>query len=316
MSDRLFRKYQFKEYLNASHSITINGKQGKVHPHTWEFVLDIMIVKKEFTEFNYYEKVINDFFDIYQNNTINAIEPFDLIIPTLENLTEYFGDELRKQLRKSGGELIEIVGSETPTRSYIIDYSNDSDYIRNISEETADSMKNIIDRMLDAAEVPSENMSPLPTPTVRELPLVAAKEIPNTTTEAVKKSEQNTNEKSLESPSSVYGSFRDFDIPISADDSFDDKKISFDNTQKTKPNAKHTISNISSSKKFVKKSGFDKENKCFESFDYGTAEIVPDDKTFVRTVDSFGDLDKVLDDCHKSSDVSTMIDDFLDVIDK
>ncbi len=57
----------------------------------------------------------------------------------------------------------------------------------------------------------------------------------------------------------------------------------------------------------------DKANK---DFDYGTAEIIPDDKTFLRTVDSFGDLDKVLDDCHKSSDVSTMIDDFLDVIDK
>ncbi len=200
MSDRLFRKYQFKEYLNASHSITINGKQGKVHPHTWEFVLDIMIVKKEFTEFNYYEKVINDFFDIYQNNTINAIEPFDLIIPTLENLTEYFGDELRKQLRKSGGELIEIVGSETPTRSYIIDYSNDSDYIRNISEETADAMKNIIDRMLDAAEEPSENMNPLPAPAVRELPLVAAKEIPQATTETIKESDQIIN-KPIESPS-------------------------------------------------------------------------------------------------------------------
>lgn len=155
-------------------------------------------------------------------------------------------------------------------------------------------------------------MNPLPAPAVRELPLVAAKEIPQATTETIKESDQIIN-KPIESPSSISDSFRDFDIPISADDSFDDKKISFDNTKKAKLKEKHPISNISSSKKFVKESGLDKANK---DFDYGTAEIIPDDKTFLRTVDSFGDLDKVLDDCHKSSDVSTMIDDFLDVIDK
>ena len=149
MEDRFFRKYRFKVYLNASHSISINGQQGNVHPHTWEFGLDILIVRREFMEFNIFENAINGFFDKYQNCTLNDREPFNLIIPTLENITEYFGDQLREVIHKTGGELMQLEGSETPTRSYVIDYSNDSDYIRHVSRQSAKSMDLMIDHMLD-----------------------------------------------------------------------------------------------------------------------------------------------------------------------
>ena len=149
MEDRFFRKYRFKVYLNASHSISIKGLQGNVHPHTWEFGLDILIVRKEFMEFNFFENAINGFFNKYQNITLNYVEPFNLIIPTLENITEYFGEQLRTVIHDTGGELLQLEGSETPTRSYVIDYSNDSDYISHISRQSAQSMDQMIDRMLD-----------------------------------------------------------------------------------------------------------------------------------------------------------------------
>jgi 6-pyruvoyltetrahydropterin/6-carboxytetrahydropterin synthase len=80
---------------------------------------------------------------------LNELEPFNLIIPTLENITEYFGDQLREVIHRTGGELMQLEGSETPTRSYVIDYSNDSDYIRHVSRQSAESMDSMIDRMLD-----------------------------------------------------------------------------------------------------------------------------------------------------------------------
>ena len=67
----------------------------------------------------------------------------------LENITEYFGEQLRTVIHDTGGELLLLEGSETPTRSYVIDYSNDSDYISHISRQSAQSMDQMIDRMLD-----------------------------------------------------------------------------------------------------------------------------------------------------------------------
>ena len=56
---------------------------------------------------------------------------------------------LREVIHKTGGELMQLEGSETPTRSYVIDYSNDSDYIRHVSRQSAKSMDLMIDHMLD-----------------------------------------------------------------------------------------------------------------------------------------------------------------------
>ncbi len=147
--NHFFRKYKFKVYLNASHRISINGKQGNIHPHTWEFGLEILILRREFMEFNTYEKGINQFFDQYQNTTLNDHKPFDVTIPTLENITEYFGEQLRGIIRQTGGELVVLEGSETPTRSYVIDYSQDFEYVENVEKQSKENVNNVLDKMLD-----------------------------------------------------------------------------------------------------------------------------------------------------------------------
>lgn len=152
MNYRLFQKYQFKCYLNGGHYIIIDGRQGQVHPHTWEFVLTILIQKEEFLEFNVFEKAIEIFFAKYQNQTLNLIRPFDQIMPTLENMVEYFGRELRHVMRATGGELVSIEGSETPTRSYIISYENSSEYMENIDRYTQDAVSKMFDKIIEDAE--------------------------------------------------------------------------------------------------------------------------------------------------------------------
>jgi len=149
MEEKLLRKYVFKFYLNGSHSIIINGKAGEVHPHTWEIILRVVMQKSEFVQFSVYEKIVNEFFSQYQNRTLNEVKPFDLMIPTLENMVEYFGQKLRQLLRDAGGELEEIEGSETPTRSYVISYAADSDYLVGVRQNAERAVSDILDRMLD-----------------------------------------------------------------------------------------------------------------------------------------------------------------------
>ncbi len=152
MEQQLLRKYIFKFYLNGSHSIVINGNKGDVHPHTWEIVLEVVLQRSEFVQFSVYEKVVELFFSRYQNRTLNEVKPFDLIVPTLENMVEYFGEELRKLLRSEGGDLAKIEGSETPTRSYVISYTKDSEYLTGIRRNSERAVSDILDRMLDSWE--------------------------------------------------------------------------------------------------------------------------------------------------------------------
>lgn len=149
MDSRLFFKYRFKFYLNASHSILINGRQGQVHPHTWEITLDFLVPRTDFVEFNAYERELTSFFAKYQNVTLNDVEPFDTIMPTLETMVEYFGNEIKVILHGMGCELVQIEGSETPTRSYIVSYIGTSDYFKSIGEDSELALSEVLDRMLD-----------------------------------------------------------------------------------------------------------------------------------------------------------------------
>lgn len=149
MENKLFREYHFKFYLNANHSIVIDGKQGQTHPHTWEFGLRILIQREGFVEFNVFEKEVERFFEQYQNTNLNAQSPFDITTPILENMVEYFGEEIRHLIKEIGGELIQIEGSETPTRSYCISYEQDPEYLRGLEKLSRESISAVLDRLLD-----------------------------------------------------------------------------------------------------------------------------------------------------------------------
>ena len=156
MQSRLYREYKFKFYLNSGHSILIDGHQGAVHPHTWEFTLRILIQKEGFVEFNVFEKASNLFFEKYQNQTLNNVKPFDTLMPTLENMVDYFGEQLRSIIRAVGGELMEIEGSETPTRSYLVSYEKDSEFLEHIEMSTQKTISRIMESFLDGIEDDSE----------------------------------------------------------------------------------------------------------------------------------------------------------------
>ena len=149
LAPRLYREYRIKSYLNMNHYIVINGKNGETHPHTWEFVFTIVTRVDEFVQFSTFERVIEAFLDIYQNKVMNEIDPFTVINPTVENVSEYFANELRNQLREKGGQLVSLEGSETPTRAYILNFEKDEKFIDEFEEIKSERLSNIVDQIVD-----------------------------------------------------------------------------------------------------------------------------------------------------------------------
>ena len=148
-----YSQYKFKFYLNANHAIYLNGVLGQNHPHTWEITLDTVKVSCGFVQFDFIEKSVEEFFEGFQDADINTIEPFTVTNPTLENLCGFFKNELEKLLGIHGWLLSRIEVSETPTRSYIIDRSDEIDKLNasdKEAQEASRSIDNTADEILDA----------------------------------------------------------------------------------------------------------------------------------------------------------------------
>ncbi|MFG6384793.1 MAG: 6-carboxytetrahydropterin synthase [Lachnospiraceae bacterium] len=147
--EKLYREYCLKSYLNMNHSIIINGKQGQIHPHTWEFLTKIIVAGNVFIEFRTFETLLEQYLEKYQNQILNTIEPFDIIVPTIENVTDYFYDELQLLLRENGGELVSLEGSETPTRSYIVSNREEPEFIERIGNMQSQQISGVIEYIVD-----------------------------------------------------------------------------------------------------------------------------------------------------------------------
>lgn len=140
-----YSQYKYNFYLNASHSIYIDGNLGERHPHTWQISLYLVNCKDDFMKFHEVEHMIEDYLGQYQESYLNEQPPFDTMNPTLENMAHCFMEELQKKLNRLNWVIFTMEMSETPTRSYII--SNVENNIiqevenRNIAEEILQSQK-------------------------------------------------------------------------------------------------------------------------------------------------------------------------------
>ncbi len=116
-----YRLYRYKFYLDANHYIyASNGKKGAIHPHTWEFAIELKNRNGDFVPFNQIEALINKILKPFQNICLNDVPPFDIIVPTLENIGDYFKDMIALKMDELNWELLQVEISETPSRSYVI----------------------------------------------------------------------------------------------------------------------------------------------------------------------------------------------------
>ncbi|MCD2346180.1 6-carboxytetrahydropterin synthase [Clostridium guangxiense] len=145
-----YNQYRFKFYLNASHSIYLNGVLGQEHPHTWEITLNTIKLKDNFIIFNDIEKNIEKYLEKYQDSYLNKVDPFQTLNSTLENICQYFKNEFQNLLLENGWLLLSMEISETPTRSYIIDISDEVDYNKILDYGDAENLNfDILEKNVD-----------------------------------------------------------------------------------------------------------------------------------------------------------------------
>ena len=129
-------------------------------PHTWEIALDTIKIGDDFVQFDAIERMIESYLIFFQDKNLNQTSPFDSMNPTLETISSYFKDEIGKLLAEKGWALIRIEVAETPSRSYIIDLSDD--YLSNFapfdttsrpssgaSERLSEEADRLLDQILD-----------------------------------------------------------------------------------------------------------------------------------------------------------------------
>ncbi|MBO5278154.1 MAG: 6-carboxytetrahydropterin synthase [Lachnospiraceae bacterium] len=128
---KTYKQYRFKFYLNMNHYIMNNGKAGEVHPHTWELMISVVSNNNKMTPFFNLERKIEQVMDRYQDKLLNSCEPFDKIVPTVENAARYFFSLIQDEIMPEGWILLMLELSETPTRSYVINAVLDEENIWN-----------------------------------------------------------------------------------------------------------------------------------------------------------------------------------------
>ncbi len=149
MEAKVYREYRLKFYLNARHYIIIGKQRGETHPHTWEFALTILINQKEFVQFNIFEQKINEFLSQYQDRILNEVEPFNSVLPTLENMVDHFTRQMYPMIQSVGGQLVYVEGSEGPSRSYILDLRREDDTLEILEDEQDQFLSDVIDNVID-----------------------------------------------------------------------------------------------------------------------------------------------------------------------
>lgn len=151
------QKYRFKFYLNAVHAIEIDGVMGQEHPHTWEFGIEAFKSDDSFVMFSEVERGMERLFSAYQNKKMNDVAPFDVLNPTLENVSLYFKKLIERYLLDLQWFLTRVEISETPSRSFIIENSKGPDEKElNINELWFQEIENEVEQYLERSKEQSE----------------------------------------------------------------------------------------------------------------------------------------------------------------
>lgn len=113
--------YKFKFYINARHSVSFNGVQSNIHPHTWETVVYIKMESGSIINFTEFETLLEKYFINYEGRYFNDLDCFKKVNPTMENIGKKIFVDLNQVLTKRGLELFKLEISENPTRTYVIE---------------------------------------------------------------------------------------------------------------------------------------------------------------------------------------------------
>jgi 6-pyruvoyl tetrahydropterin synthase-like protein len=128
-----------------------------VHNHTFEISLYIKQNNESFVLYDVTETIIQDYLRPYSGVILNAVPPFDVISPTVENIGEVFFTEITLILAKIGYQLVTLDISENPQRTFSISEED-------LSEKNRDHLHRSIRRLENEVASSSSNSNAIPGP--------------------------------------------------------------------------------------------------------------------------------------------------------
>lgn len=140
------KKYQFKFYMNARHSLSPDD----VHAHTWELAIEVINKEKKYVIFNELERIIENYLEYYENIYLNDVKPFDQLLPIIENMGDVFAYDLEHIFNEKKIYLYSLAISENPIRTYEI--VNDGNGFENPLENIQLSDPNVME-LKQSAEI-------------------------------------------------------------------------------------------------------------------------------------------------------------------
>lgn len=156
------QEYRFKFYLNAIHSIEIKDVMGQEHPHTWEIGIEAFKSDDSFIMFTEIEKAVEKTIAPFQDKKMNYVSPFDVINPTLENVSFYFKNKLEQMLIDHDWMLTRLEVSETPSRTFVIDLKDTSDTNEILGNKQESLFKTVEEEAVRVAKEKGKDKQPIP----------------------------------------------------------------------------------------------------------------------------------------------------------
>lgn len=113
-----FEGYKSTYRFNASHTFST---RDKIHSHTFWVRLYIERDTMQFVEFFKYESAIKKYFDEYSGKCLNDTERFLDLLPTLENISKVFFEDIKNMFEDSEAfRLIKLEVGDGPVGSVSI----------------------------------------------------------------------------------------------------------------------------------------------------------------------------------------------------
>ncbi|MBO5291749.1 MAG: 6-carboxytetrahydropterin synthase [Lachnospiraceae bacterium] len=111
--------YLYQVTFNAMHNMVVEDPR-KMHAHTFRVGMYVTEKQDDHPVFLSNEKLLNGYFSRLQGIRLNELPMFKDVIPTLENMGDFFYQDLKPIFERNGMHLISLEIGDSPVSVYCV----------------------------------------------------------------------------------------------------------------------------------------------------------------------------------------------------
>lgn len=113
------KAYRSRCQFNAVHSLDLSDPR-KMHAHTFRVTAYIENIGEELFAIDRCDAVLDQYFERYRGLRMNDVNPFQALLPTIENMCQVFYEDLTERLSEEGVKLVKLELGDSPLTSYSV----------------------------------------------------------------------------------------------------------------------------------------------------------------------------------------------------